>query len=136
MIGLDTNVVVRYLTQDDPRQCQMVNALFERAARSHEVAFFLSAVVLSEVVWVLESVYGYTRQKIGEALTLLLAVRQIEVERRQTIKSVLDAFASGDVDFADYLIAALNRDEGCDATVTFDKKAGAVSGFSLLSGQR
>jgi predicted nucleic-acid-binding protein len=73
---------------------------------------------------------------IGEALTLLLAVRQIEVERRQTIKSALDAFASGEVDFADYLIAALNRDEGCDVTLTFDKKAGAASGFSLLSGQR
>ena len=136
MIGLDTNVVVRYLTQDDPRQCQVANALFERAARSGEVAFFLNAVVLAEVVWVLESVYGYARPKIGEALTLLLAVRQIEVERRQTIKAALDAFATGEADFADYLISALNRDEGCDATVTLDKKAGTVPGFSLLSAQR
>jgi predicted nucleic-acid-binding protein len=136
VIGLDTNVVVRYLTQDDPRQCQVVNDLFERAAGSAEVAFLVNTVVLAEVVWVLESVYGYARQVISGALTLLLAARQIEVERRQTIKSALDAFASGDADFVDYLIAALNRDEGCDVTVTFDKKAGAISGFSLLSAQR
>jgi len=122
VIGLDTNVVVRYLTQDDPPQCQAVNDLLERTARSDEVA------------WVLDSVYRYARAEIANALTLLLAVRQIQVERRQAIKSALDAFASGEADFADYLISTLNREQGCEATLTFDKKAAACVGFSLLAG--
>ena len=132
MIGLDTTVVVRYLTQDDPRQCRAVNDLFQKAARSEEAAFWLNSVVLAEVVWVLESVYGYARQEIAQALTLLLAVRQLEVERRQIVKWALDAFASGAADFADYFIAALDRYAGCEATLTFDRTAARVPGFSLL----
>ena len=134
MIGLDTNVVVRYLTQDDPHQCQAVNDLLERTVRSDEVAFLINPIVLAEVAWVLDSVYRYARAEIANALTLLLAVRQIQVERRQAIKSALDAFASGEADFADYLISTLNREQGCEATLTFDKKAAACVGFSLLAG--
>ena len=133
MIGLDTNVVVRYLTQDDPRQSKTVNDLLERTAHSDEVAFFINSIVLAEVVWVLDSVYRYTRADIAKALTLLLAVRQIQVDRRQTMKSALDAFASGEADFSDYLISALNREQGCEATLTFDKKAATAGGFSLLT---
>ena len=134
MVGLDTNVVVRYLTQDEPRQCQAVNNLLERSAHSEEVAFLINHIVLAEVAWVLDSVYRYSRAEIANALTLLLAVRQIQVERRQAIKSALDAFASGKADFADYLISALNREQGCEATLTFDKKAADCAGFSLLTG--
>jgi len=133
MIGLDTNVVVRYLTQDNPHRCQAVNDLLERTARSDEVAFFVNSIVLAEVVWVLDSVYRYAKPDIAKALTLLLAVRQIQVDQRQTIKSALDAFASGEADFADYLISALNREQGCETTITFDKKAAAFAGFSLLT---
>jgi predicted nucleic-acid-binding protein len=133
MMGLDTNVVVRYLTQDEPRQCKAVNDLLDRAARSEEAAFRLNAVVLAEIVWVLESVYEYGRQEISQALTQLLAVRQIEVERRQTAKLALDAFASGAADFADYLITALDREAGCQGTLTFDKTAAKIPGFSLVS---
>ncbi|HTT38268.1 MAG TPA: type II toxin-antitoxin system VapC family toxin [Burkholderiales bacterium] len=133
MVGLDTNVVVRYLTQDEPRQCQAVNDLFERTARSEEVAFLINPIVLAEAAWVLDSVYRYARVEIANALTLLLAVRQIQVEPRQAIKWALDAFASGEADFADYLISALNREQGCEATLTFDKKAAACAGFSLLT---
>jgi predicted nucleic-acid-binding protein len=133
MMGLDTNVVVRYLTQDEPRQCKAVNDLLERAARSEEAAFRLNAVVLAEIVLVLESVYRYGREEISRALTLLLTVRQIEGERRQAAKLVLDAFASGAADFADYLIAALDREAGCESTLTFDKTAARVAGFALLA---
>ncbi len=133
MMGLDTNVVVRYLTQDDPRQCKTVNDLLDRAAGSEEPTFRLDTVVLVEIVWVLDSVYGYGRHEISQALTLLLAVRQIDVERRQPAKLALDAFASGSADFADYLIAALDREAGCETTLTFDKTAAKIPGFSLLS---
>ncbi len=132
MIGLDTNVVVRYLTQDDPLQCRAVNELFERAARKEEPMFRINAIVIAEVVWVLDSVYEYSRGDIAHALTLLLTVRQLEVEVRQTVKAALDAYAAGGADFADYMIGMLNRAAGCETTLTFDKRAAVVSGFAQV----
>lgn len=132
MIGLDTNVVVRYLTQDDTLQCRAVNRLFDRAAGTQEAQFHINLIVLAEIVWVLDRAYENSRAEIVHALTLLLAARQMNFDARQTIKAALDVYAAGAGDFADYLIAMLNRETGCETTLTFDKKASAAAGFALV----
>lgn len=136
MIGLDTNVVVRSLTQDDPAQCRAVNELFAAASGADEPRFRISHVALAEVVLVLESIYGYARTDIARALGMLLTTRPIEVEGRQSVKLALDLFASGSADLADGLISLTYLDLDCEVTVTFDRKASALPGMTLLGSRR
>ena len=83
MIGLDTNVIVRYLVQDDPKQCAAANRLFE-GVLSNQNPGFVSAVSLCEIAWVLAECYSADRAQIRTAIEALLAAKQIAVEQSDT----------------------------------------------------
>lgn len=131
MIGLDTNVVVRYLAQDDPRQSAAATRLFEHTL-SPENPGFVCAIVLCELAWVLAECYGAGRARIRGAIEGLLASRQIAVEAPDTVRRALRAWADSGADFADALIGEVAAARGAEKTVTFDRAAGRLAGFELL----
>lgn len=111
MIGLDTNVLVRYLVEDDPDQEARATALIERALEEGE-RLFLPQVVLCEVVWVLDRAYGFTHGEIVEVFRNLLQARQLVIEDLDTARRSLDRFADRGGDIADYLIVERCRAAG------------------------
>ena len=123
MIGLDTNVLVRYLAQDDRAQAAAATTLIERQCTA-ETPGFVGLVVLAEVVWVSESRYGASRAEVTEIVRRLLSIRQLVVQDREVVWQSLRQFESGKADFADCLIHRSADAAGCDKTVSFDKRAG------------
>ena len=120
MIALDTNVILRYLLRDDPKQARKAKALVDRLDRDDEQAY-VSDVVLCEVVWVLKSAYGFGRNQIGPVLHQLIAARQLAFDSADRLLRATKAFDAGKGDFADYVIREHGRDAGCKAIRTFDK---------------
>ncbi len=121
MIGLDTNVLVRYLTQDDPEQSLRANRLIESSCTRKEPGR-ISLIVLCELVWVLRGAYGYQKSLVTNALEQILFSRELEVENAHIASSALSAYKKGPADFADYVIVFCNRSSGCELTYSFDKK--------------
>ena len=132
MIGLDTNVLVRYLTQDDPDQTRRANAIVAESVAAGERCF-LGAIVLCELTWVLREAYGTSKADLVRTLDLILATRQFEIGGKDLVREALDAYRTGRADFADYLIGASHRHDGCEETVTFDRRLRDATGFRLLS---
>jgi predicted nucleic-acid-binding protein len=130
MIGLDTNVVVRYLTHDDPTQAaaatRMMNSL------SPDSPGFLSLIVIAELVWVLAISYRYSKKEIEQVLENLLRSRELVVERADIVSQARRAFSAGRADFADYLVERCARAADCQITITFDQGAATVEGMRLL----
>jgi predicted nucleic-acid-binding protein len=131
MIGLDTNVLVRYLTQDDAAQAKKANALVAEAVASR-TRLHLEAVVLCELVWVLNGAYRVDKATIVETLSRILESAQFSVADRDLAMGALAAYRAGAGDFADYLLGGRNRDSGCQHTVTFDRSLKGSRLFSLL----
>jgi len=121
VISLDTNVLVRILTADDPAQTRRATALLETLEHDDEQAY-VSDIVFCELVWVLGRGYGHARHDISRVLGQLLAARQLVFDAPDRLLRALDAFESGKGDFADYLIREHAKAAGCDAVMTFDKK--------------
>lgn len=132
MIGLDTNIVVRYLTQDDPKQSQIATRLMERTLSSDEPGF-ISLVVLAEIVWVLVSLYFVDRAGIVQIVSGLLTTEQLRVESAELAWRAKRRYEASKADFSDALIAECAVAAGCKRAVTFDRAAAATSGFDLLS---
>jgi predicted nucleic-acid-binding protein len=130
MIGLDTNVLVRYLTQDDPSQARLATELIERRL-SEQVPGFISVVAMVETVWVLERAYGLGAAAIAGVIERLLQAAELIVEDEQEVFIAMIALKEGRGSFADALIGALGRRAGCTVTVTFDRKALRLAGFAL-----
>lgn len=130
MIGLDTNVVVRYLTQDDKSQAEKANALFEKKLTAVSPGF-LSLITLVEVVWVLEACYEQSKVDIETIVHDLLTTKQLIVESSDLVYLALKRFSAGRADFSDALISIVSEKHGCEVIVTFDKKAVSV-GMQLL----
>ena len=130
MIGLDTNVVVRYLVQDDPDQSAMASALVDELTETDPG--YLSLVTVVELYWVLRRAYGVDADRCAELLGGILDARELRVDRDAIVRAALTASLSG-VDFADAVIAELGRIAGCDHTVTFDQRAARDSAMQLLS---
>lgn len=128
MIGLDTNVIVRYLAQDDPQQSPRATNLFERQL-TVEVPGFISLVAMAETIWVLERSYGLSPRELASAIELLLQTDVLVVEHEQEVFTAMIALKQGQGDFADALIAALGAKAGCRHTLTFDQKALRLPGF-------
>lgn len=128
MIGLDTNVVVRFLVADDPRQAERARALVARSVAAGE-ALFIPDIVWCETVWVLESAYGLPRREIAAALRRLLGARGVAVRSFDRLGAALDAYEQRRGDFADYLIREEARAEGCEAVATFDRALLRDEGF-------
>lgn len=131
MIGLDTNVLVRYLTQDDPAQFAKAAAFID-AASEREEQFLVNTPVLCELVWVLAAVYEYSREEIAQALEQIFTTAQFEIERLDEARQALGDFRSSKADFSDALIGRINRSLGAKHTVTFDRDLKAVETFRLL----
>ncbi|HET9390094.1 MAG TPA: type II toxin-antitoxin system VapC family toxin [Steroidobacteraceae bacterium] len=130
MIGLDTNVIVRYLTQDDPKQSPIATRLMEKTLSS-EVPGFISLVVLAEVVSVLVSLYTVDRAGVGEVVTGLLTTEQLRVESAELVWRAKRRYEASKADFSDALVAECAVAAGCKRSVTFDRTAAATSGFEL-----
>jgi predicted nucleic-acid-binding protein len=131
MIGLDTSVLVRYLTQDDPAQTLLANRLIETTLSADQPGF-ISIVVPCELVWVLESAYGCDHAQMTEILDRLLRARPFVVERADLAWQAEQAFGSGRADFADCVIERIGNAAGCDHTLTFDRVAARNAGMRLL----
>jgi len=120
MVGLDTNVLVRFLTQDDPSQSRKASSEIEGAA-DRGAALFVTNVVLCELVWVLEDAYGYSRRRIQKVLDSILRSAQLEFENKETIWLAFGDYSDGKADFSDYLVGRVGAQAGCAETLTFDK---------------
>ena len=128
MIGLDTNVLVRFLVEDDAAQTERARNVLQRAI-DHDTLCFVSDVVLCEMVWVLETRYKLKRTEIRQGLENFLHSRQLTFSSMDLLSRALNSYGSGRGDFADYIIREHARLEGCDAVVTFDKDLLKESGF-------
>jgi predicted nucleic-acid-binding protein len=132
VIGLDTNVVVRYIVQDDREQARAATTLIETQCTVDDPGF-VSTVVLAELVWVLERAYGYARARVADVLAAILTSVEIKAEQPDIAHAALVSYRDGPADFADYLIGRIDAAHGCEATATFDKRS-AKSGFHRLIG--
>jgi predicted nucleic-acid-binding protein len=131
MKGLDTNVLVRYFIQDDPTQSVAAECCIQTACTADQPCL-IHAVVLCELVWVLETAYGYSRDQIINVLDLVLRTRQFQVQEREILCTALNSYHSGTADFADAVIGHGNRAAGCETTYTFDRKAARLPEFTAL----
>ena len=120
MIGIDTNVLVRYLVQDDPKQARLSTRFFENQ-ENRDQGFYLTEVVLCELVWVLESAYKIRRREVATTLDRVLRTASFFFDHKDELWDALRDYRSGKADFADYLICRLHESSGCTKTVTFDR---------------
>jgi len=130
MIGLDTNVLVRYMAQDDAIQSPKATKLIESLAP--EAPGFVSQVVLVELVWVLTRCYDMERTAIAQLLEQLMRTKEIVVESAEVVWHAVRAFRDSGADFADVLIERIARAAGCGHTITFDGGAAKKTGMRLL----
>lgn len=130
MIALDTNVLVRFLVQDDPLQAQLATDIVEQL--TDDAPGFLSREVLIELVWVLERAYRFGRAEIAIAIGDLLSATELEIEGADAVAPALELYRNDGFGFADLMIAAAARRVGAVELVTFDKKAARLKGVRLI----
>lgn len=132
MRGLDTNILVRYITQDDPPQFAVASDLIE-GAESRGERLYVNMVVLAELAWVLRgSRYRYPRSAIAAAIEKLLDIPLFELQARDQVRRALAEYRDGEADFADYLIGQKNLAVGCADTATFDTHLADSEAFAVL----
>lgn len=130
MIGLDTNILVRYLAQDDPVQSARATRIVERRLTENQPGF-ISLVAMVETVWVLDRAYGLSPLEIARAIERMLQADTLVVQNEQEVFTAMIALKTGRGSFSDALIAALGEWAGCASTLTFDRKATRLKGFEL-----
>lgn len=130
MIGLDTNVLVRYIMQDDPRQSPLATRTLE--SLSTESPGFVPLAAIVELAWVLTSAYELSRSQLIEALEALLQTRELSVEHGATVWKGVRLMRSTGADFADCLIACSAGTAGCSRTMTFDRDAARHGVMTLV----
>ena len=128
MLGIDTNVLVRFLLRDDEAQFQKANKLIQWEVTAGR-GVLVSQLVLLETEWVLRSRYGFSKIQLLEVIASLLDTRDIQLEDEQSVEEAIYQWKEANADFADCLIAARHRRLGCSATATFDARAGKLTGF-------
>ena len=131
MIGLDTNILVRYFAQDDAKQSALANRLMGTLTKDEPG--FVSAVVLCELVWVLEDVYGLEKSALCNILRTLLESNDLAIESKPVAWSAFNDYSQAPLDFSDALIAGFGKHAGCRHTMTFDKRAARMPAFKLLT---
>src|SRR5215471_11436748 len=130
MIGLDTNVLVRYIVADDIAQSTAAERIFE--SLSSESPGFVPLVVLAELIWVLQFSYQFNKQEIGTVIEKLLQSPELLMEGADIVNQALRQFRTNRSDFADCLIERCADAAGCQHTVTFDKRAAELAGMRLI----
>ena len=131
MIGLDTNIILRYLLQDDPKQARQANEIFERQLSEQDPGFLTVATVL-EIVWVLRGLLKQNSSQIASHLQNLLAADSLEVQNEQQVFDAMFALKHGTGEFEDALIGSLNAWAGCSHTLTFDRRAARLPHFHAI----
>lgn len=131
MTGLDTTVLVRYLTQDDPAQAKKATRIIE-ASPAADGAFLIPSVVLCELVWVLESAYGYGQGQVVPVLEQILRTRQFRFEDKDLLWQALGDYRIGKGDFSDHVIGRIAARAGCRHTLTFDRSLRRTAHFEVL----
>ncbi|BCL34339.1 PIN domain-containing protein [Nostoc sp. MS1] len=128
MIGLDTNILVRYLTKDDENQWMQATEIIEGGEQC-----FITNIVLCELTWVLRNKpYQFNKTEITHTIELMLQCEIFELENRSVVYQALQRFKQGNADFSDYLIGAIAQNYNCSSTATFDKKLRNEKGFNLF----
>lgn len=130
MKGIDTNILVRYLIEDDLEQLRAASRFIESDCSEQEPGF-VNQIVLAELVWVLERGYKLDRSVVAAALGALLLPRQLSIEHPEDVRAAISDYLGG-ADFADALIAAWNARSGCEYTATLDRAAARRRGFRLI----
>jgi predicted nucleic-acid-binding protein len=130
MVGIDTNVLVRYIMQDDVAQSKLATTFMERLTA--ESPGYVTLIALVETVWVLESSYRLKRAQVADVLSRLLNVEALVLERAAIVAAAAQAYRDAKADFADALIERLSAHAGCTSTFTFDRAASKASGMTLL----
>lgn len=130
MIGIDTNILVRYLTQDDIEQAQVVDQIFNTYATSSN-SIFINNIVICELIWVLERGYQYTKEIVTKAIKQILSTEEFAFENQELLWLALKQYSQNKLDFSDALIGELNKNFGCAKTLTFDQAAIKASNFKL-----
>ena len=125
--ALDTNILVRYIAQDDEHQSPKATLFVENLTA--EAPAFISCIVLCEINWVLKTTYKYSKSDCAEALNRIISVAVFDIENLEICLAALQQFRAGQADFSDYLIRQIAKGKGYDAVLTFDKKALKSSGF-------
>ena len=131
MIALDTNVLVRFLVQDNVDQATIAGKIIDQLTDA--APGFIGREVVVELVWVLERAYGYERTDIATAFDGLLSARELLLEDADDIGPALELYRNEGFGFADLMIAAAARRVGAVELVTFDRKAARLPGVRLLS---
>ena len=129
MIGLDTNILVRFLVLDDPAQSARAAQIM--AALSEDEPGFVSLVVLAETVWVLDRSYRQDRVAIADVVQRLLSSDSLALEHPAEVALALSTMRDNGADFTDALIGAIAAAAGCQRTLTFDRRAARLAGFAL-----
>lgn len=131
MIGIDTNLLVRYLAQNDAVQSPVASHIID--GFTPEEPGYISQVVLVETVWVLTRAYKMPRKAIADIIESLLRAREIVVDRADAGYLALATYRATKADFSDALIAHGGRLAGCSETLTFDKPAASHAGLRLVA---
>lgn len=131
MIGIDTNVLVRLLVADEPKQTARAREFIFKRCTADDPGF-VSNIVLAELTWILARGYGYGRRDIALAIERIMETVQLQVESSTDVAAALTDYRAGAAGFADCLIGRLNRTADCTHTVTFGRKASKLEGFELL----
>lgn len=131
MIGLDTNVLLRFLLKDDELQGERASRAIRQAVARNEPVF-VGTIVLCETMWVLASRYGYRRPQLVGLLEELLDTSRFEIERRDLVRKALDDYRANKADFADCLIGRTNEAHGSQHTLTFERSLKALDTFRVL----
>lgn len=130
MIGLDTNVLVRYIMQDDPKQSPKATKIVE--SLDGVGGGYVTLVSVVELVWVLGSSYELTRAQVAQALDAIIRTKQFKIEGADQVIRALRVFKAGKTDFADCLIERTANSAGCERTITFDANAAKHGGMTLI----
>lgn len=131
MIGIDTNILVRYFTQDDAEQAKAATE-FLKSECTTERPGWVNRIALCELVWVLERVYRSSREEIANVLEVLIQTAEFQIEDLTCVWNALSVYRDENVDFSDALLAATNLAHGCELTITFDRKAANLPGMRPL----
>ena len=129
-LGIDTNILVRYLVQDDAKQSAIATHFIQKACKE-EYLIFISEITLCELVWVLESAYNYHKSCIAEVLEKILRTKEFHFNQAELLWKALHDYKKTNADFSDSYIGHYNRANLCEYTLTFDKHAAKLPSFKL-----
>ncbi len=131
MKSLDTDVIIRFLVNDDNKQSEMVKSLFLKAEKDNE-SFFICNPVILEVLYVLDSVYEYQRSEILDAFESMLMMKILVFENQDALQHLINFGRKTKIELEDLLVGVISRENGCDTALTFDRTASRSNLFKLV----